>query len=263
MNFDVYLKTILMPCFGGLAFFSMFTTKNMNTQLNKLALVTGATKGMGLAISRMLAAEGFHLVLSARSYLDLDVLKNELENRHGVRVYPYVCDFLEYSELVRMVDEVMAIFKNLDVLVNNVGIYRQVSLLDESDSDFYDQWQVNFKTAYYLCKQIGKSMRARKSGHIFNISSIASREPVVAAGSYTITKFAVAGLTAVLRLELAPYGVKVTEVIPGSTLTASWDGEQVEKDTFILPEDVASAVRACLLMSKGAHVNEIIIKPAG
>ena len=137
----------------------------------------------------------------------------------------------------------------------------QVSLLEETQIDFEVQWQVNFMTAYTLSRHFGKKMRDRGSGHIFNISSIASRRPVAAAGSYTVTKYALAGLNAVLRTELGAYGVKVTEIIPGATLTASWEGADVQEDRFVAADDIAEAIRVCLRMSGGANIDEIVLKP--
>src|SRR5690606_23562417 len=116
-------------------------------------------------------------------------------------------------------------------------------------------------TAYTLSRHFGKKMRNRGKGHIFNISSIASRKPVAEAGPYTVTRYALAGLTAVLRMELGAYGVKVTEIIPGQTLTASWEGLVVDKNRFVAAKDIAEAVRVCLCMSGGANIDEMVVKP--
>jgi len=104
-------------------------------------------------------------------------------------------------------------------------------------------------------------MIAAGEGHIFNICSIAALTPVVEAGTYSVTKFALLGLTKVMRLELQAHNVKVTAVIPGSTLTSSWDGVKVDKNVMVMPEDIASAVVNIYNMSPGANVDEIVIKP--
>jgi short-subunit dehydrogenase len=104
-------------------------------------------------------------------------------------------------------------------------------------------------------------MRAAGAGHIINICSVAGLEPVVAAGSYSVTKYALMGLTKVLREELKPAGVKVTAIIPGATLTHSWEGTDIAPEHFIQPEDIASGVLACLQMSAGANIEELVIKP--
>lgn len=108
----------------------------------------------------------------------------------------------------------------------------------------------------------GKSMIAAGAGHIFNICSVAALNPVVEAGTYSVTKAALLSLNNVMRLEMQEHGIKVTAVIPGSTLTNSWKGQAVDKDTMVLPEDIASAIVNIYKMSTGANVDQIIIKPA-
>ena len=228
----------------------------------KTALVTGATKGMGKSIAAMLAAEGYHLFITARHEADLIALKTDLlQACPGITVHYAVCDCADRQQVNNLISAADQVFEELDVLVNNVGIYRQVSLLEETQQDFEQQWQVNFATAHALSRHFGRKMRNRGKGHIFHISSIASRKPVAAAGSYTVTKYALAGLNAVLRAELGAYGVKVTEIIPGATLTASWDGTDVQEDRLVAAADIAEAIRVCLRMSGGANIDEITLRP--
>src|SRR3546814_8983322 len=170
------------------------------------------------------------------------------------------CDFSEHEQLVKLIEWVEGQTANVDVLVNNVGIFKPVSVLEETNEDFHRQLQVNYITPHLLSRAVGRRMRQNRRGHIFNISSIASREPVSSAGTYTVTKFAVRGLTHVLREELRPHDVKVTEIIPGSTLTSSWEGTEIPAERFILPADIAEAVVTCLRLSDGATVEEIVIK---
>ena len=104
-------------------------------------------------------------------------------------------------------------------------------------------------------------MRTRRSGHIFNICSIASKTVVENAGSYSVTKTAMLSLNNVLRKELAQYNVKVTAILPGSTLTASWEGTTINPAKFVQPEDVANTLYAILNLSSGANVDEVILTP--
>ncbi len=229
---------------------------------NRTALITGATKGMGLAITNELAAMGCDLLLIARNADELNTLKTTLESQHaGISVQYKVCDVADAGQLDELIGWVNSLAAGPDILINNVGIFRPVPVLDETDDDFQQQLQVNYVTPHLLSRTVGRRMRENRRGHIFNISSIASREPVSAAGTYTVTKFAVRGLTHVLREELRPHDVKVTEIIPGSTLTSSWEGTEIPADRFILPADIAAAIATCLRMSDGANVEEIVIKP--
>lgn len=234
----------------------------MLQSMYRTALITGATKGMGLAITNKLAALGYHLLLTARKVDELETLKITLESQHaGVTVHYRAYDVADTSQLNGLINWVNGMVVAPDILINNVGIFKPVSVLDETDEDFHRQLQVNYITPHLLSRAIGRRMRKNHHGHIFNISSIASREPVSSAGTYTVTKFAVRGLTHVLREELRPHGVKVTEIIPGSTLTSSWEGSEIPADQFILPADIAEAIVTCLRMSDGATVEEIMIKP--
>lgn len=229
---------------------------------HRTALITGATKGMGLAITNKLAAVGCNLLLTARNTDELKSLKTTLESQHtDITVQYMACDVADAGQLDALLEWVSGMVTGPDILINNVGIFIPVSILEETEADFEQQMQVNYYTPHRLSRAIGRSMRERRHGHIFNISSIASREPVSSAGTYTVTKFAVMGLTHVLRDELRPYDVKVTEIIPGSTLTSSWEGTEIPAERLILPADIAEAVVTCLRMSDGANVEEIVIKP--
>ena len=234
----------------------------MSLYNNYTALITGATKGMGRTIAEKLAQSGYNLLLIARDNQALEALKGKLETLHvGINVAYLTCDFSKHEQVSTLITTIENLATDVDILVNNVGIFKPASILDESDADFNQQMQINYYTPHLLSRAIGRRMRQNRHGHIFNISSIASREPVSSAGTYTVTKFAVRGLTHVLRDELKPYDVKVTEIIPGSTLTSSWEGTEVPADEFILATDIAEAIVTCLRMSKGANVDEIVIKP--
>lgn len=234
----------------------------MGILIGKSALITGASKGMGRAIALALATEGYDLALCARNIEGLQDLENEIQKRNpSVKVFLKACDFSISREVEQLASWVETHFPVLDVLVNNVGIYERVSLLKEGPNVLNDHMQVNLYTPHFLSNYFGQIMRDAAKGHIFNITSIASREPVTAAGAYTITKFALMGLTKVLREELRNFGVKVTEIIPGSTLTSSWEGTDVPAEQFVLPEDIAKVLLTCLSLSPGANIEEVVIQP--
>ena len=234
----------------------------MSVLNGKSALVTGASKGIGRAIAIALATEGYDLALCARNLEGLQELEVEIQKKNpSVKVFLKTCDFSITKEVEQLAAWVDTIFPVLDVLVNNVGIYERVSLLKEGPNVLNDHMQVNLYTPHFLSNYFGRIMRDAGKGHIFNITSIASREPVSAAGAYTITKFALTGLTKVLREELRKFGVKVTEIIPGSTLTSSWEGTDVPEEQFVLPEDIAKVLITCLSLSSGANIEEVIIRP--
>ena len=225
------------------------------------AIITGATKGIGRAIALILADAGYNIAICARSQPDIDDLCNEIKETYQVQAIGLQTDCSNSSQLNHFADFVQQHFPTVEVLVNNAGMYIPGTILDEPDNLLQEQLQLNLFAAHSLCRIFGKKMRENKNGHIFNICSIAAIKPVVTAGSYTVTKVALLGLTRVLRDELMPYNVKVTAILPGSTLTASWEGTDLPPDRFVTASDVANAILASLKMSKGANVDEVVIRP--
>lgn len=224
------------------------------------AIITGATKGIGRAISIKLAENGFNLALCARNADDLNALAAKLCQYH-VKVFTFVADLSDKSQTLNFCRQAFLSFDQIDVLVNNAGAFIPQNILDEKDSDFEYQMAVNVSAVYFISKFFGRIMRNQQLGHIFNICSVASKAAVQNAGSYSVTKAALLSLNDVLRTELALHQVKVTAVLPGSTLTASWEGTSISKEKFVQPGDIAEMINAVLKMSKGANVDELTIKP--
>ena len=226
------------------------------------AIVTGATKGMGRAIVMELAANNYNITFCARDENQVEAFLDEL--RKG---YPHLHFFgmradLENSSDVNGFAEFAARnFGQVDVLINNAGLYIPSELMNEDERCLQRQMQVNVFAPHFLSKFFAAKMIDHGRGHIINICSIASLEPVTRAGSYSISKTALLGLTKALREELRPAGVKVTAVLPGSTLTDSWSGTDLPSDWFILSQDIAKSIINCLQMSSGANIDEIIIRP--
>jgi 3-oxoacyl-[acyl-carrier protein] reductase len=224
------------------------------------AVITGATKGIGKAIAVKLAQDGYNLSVCARSESDLISLQQELATL-GVTVLAVVADCSKQIDLLNFYEKTMAQFATIDVLVNNVGVFLPGSVLDEPDENFEIQQQTNLNSAYYLSKYFGKIMREQRAGHIFNICSIASTQIIENAGAYTVTKTAMLSLNHVLRKELATHHVKVTAILPGSTLTASWIGTEISPERFVQPEDIANSLHAILNLSAGVNVDELVLTP--
>jgi short-subunit dehydrogenase len=228
----------------------------------KNALITGATKGIGRAISLAFAKQGLNLSICSRNLKELEDFKIEL-----LKANPDISVFIQVADC-SIKQEVRDFARNtrdqlgfVSVIVNNVGMYVHSSILDDEDDTFYKQLNTNLMPAYELYRYFGKSMMEAKDGHIFNICSAASLTPIVHAGTYSVTKVALLGLSNIMKLEMQEYGIKVTSIIPGSTLTSSWGDTPVDKDRFVLPGDIASAIINIYNMSAGANVDEIVIKP--
>jgi short-subunit dehydrogenase len=229
----------------------------------KNALITASTKGMGRAIAIAFAKEGISLAICSRHSEDLDVFKAELlAINPNIKVFTAVADCSIKQQVLEFANAAEKELGFINIIVNNAGMYTYSSILDDAEDTFQKQVNTNLMPAYELYRYFGKKMTAAHEGHIFNICSVAALAPIAEAGTYSVTKFALLGLSKVMRLEMQPHGVKVTAIIPGSTLTDSWKGMEVDKDKMVLPEDIASAILNTYKMSPGANVDELIIKPA-
>lgn len=229
----------------------------------KNALITGSTKGMGRAIAIAFANEGLNVAICSRNEKELLEFKDELLGVNpNIKVLAKVADGSNKSQLLDFAAAAQHDLGFIDVVVNNLGMFIPSSILDDADDTFQKELNTNLMPTYELYRFFGKTMIAARKGHFFNICSVASLNPIAQAGTYSVTKYALLGLTKVMRLEMQEHGVKVTAIIPGSTLTDSWKDAVVDKNTMVLPEDIASAIINIYRMSAGANVDEIIIKPA-
>ena len=226
------------------------------------AIVTGATKGIGRSIVMELAANNYNIIFCARDQKEVQILLDELIHSFSqLQFFGMRADMEKNSDVRALAEFAENSLGHVDVLINNAGLYIPSGLLEEDERCLERQMQVNVFAPHYLSKYFAARMMESGKGHIVNICSIASLEPVVRAGSYSISKAAMLGLTKALREELRPAGIKVTAVLPGSTLTDSWAGTELPKDWFILSEDIAKSIINCLQMSSGANIDEIIIRP--
>ena len=227
----------------------------------KSILVTGGTKGIGRAIVKRFAKEGFDIYTCSRNPRDLELLKAELEQDHpGIQVIAVVADLSKKEEVERFSQEVKS-HGIPDVLVNNTGIFLPGALHDEPEGNFEFIMQTNLFSAYYLTRGFVQEMMKRKSGHIFSMGSIAGLTAYPNGGSYAVSKWALLGMTKCLREELKPYQVKVTSILPGATFTDSWAGAGIPEERFMRAEDVAESVWGAYNLSPYSVVEELIIRP--
>lgn len=227
------------------------------------ALLTGATKGIGMAIAKALVSEGINVAICSRNEQDLLSVKEALlKINPGIKVFVRVTDCSLRDEVISFAAEAERELQSIQIIINNAGLFLPGSILEEDENALQKQMNLNLMAGYELYRYFGKKLMAARGGHVFNICSIASKQVVADAGSYSVTKFAQLGLNHVMRTEMKAYGVKVTAILPGPTLTGSWAGTSILPVKFVLPEDVAAAVTNCLKMSTGANIDELIIQTA-
>ncbi len=230
--------------------------------MNKLLVITGGTKGIGRSIIHLFAANGFDIATCARNEEDLQTLKRELETAYpGNKVFTQRADLSVKEEVEQFAGVVKSLNRKIDVLVNNAGYFIPGQIHNEAEGTLENMIHIHVYSAYYLTRQLIASMMKEKDGYIFNMCSIASIMAYPNGGSYSIAKFALYGMTKVLREEMKPHGIRVTAILPGATLTASWAGVDIPAERFMKPEDVAQAVYGAYNLSKQSVVEDIIIRP--
>jgi short-subunit dehydrogenase len=230
--------------------------------MKKYILVTGGTKGIGRAIVEKFAAEGFHIITCARTEADLKALKLDIQQKYTFsKVFYQATDISDSLAVDAFVAYVRGLKVKIDILVNNAGVFIPGKIVEEDINALQFMLDNHVVSAYRITKGLVGDMIKRKSGHIFMLCSTASIMPYTNGGSYCVAKFALLALTKVLREELKPHQVKVTAILPGATLTASWEGVDLPAERFMKPEDVASAISNAYCMSANTVVEEILIRP--
>lgn len=230
--------------------------------MNKTVVVTGGTKGIGKAINELFAQKGFKIFTCARNENDLKDLKNNLEKKYsGCSLHYLPADMSNKEDVKKFSKYVLdEVGDSLDVLINNAGLFIPGTVAEEEEGALEKMIETNLYSAYHLTRALLSSVKKAK-GHIFSICSTASIIPYMNGGSYCISKFAMLGMTKVLREELKTEDVRVTAVLPGATYTASWDGVELPEERFMKPEDVASSVMNAYEVSDRTVIEEIILRP--
>lgn len=238
---------------------------------NKVAIVTGASRGIGAAIARRLAADGFTVVVNyAGKAAEAEALVAEIEAAGGTAI-PAQADVSDPAAVARLFDAAQAAFGGIDVLVNNAGIMKLASLADSDDALFDSQVAINLKGSFNTLREAAK--RLREGGRIINLSSSVVGLSLATYGVYAATKAGVEAMTHILTKELRGRNITVNAIAPGPTATPLFlDGKpQAVIDTLTKaaplerlgqPEDIANAV-AFLAGPDGGWINGQILRANG
>jgi len=236
----------------------------------KVAIVTGASAGIGQATARSLAAEGATVVITARRLERLEALREEILEAGGT-VLAIAADVTSQAEVEAVVTATLEAFGRIDVLVNNAGIMRIAPIQENRIDDWRRMVDVNVNGVLNYLSSVLPTMLEQSSGHIVNVGSVAGRRPFPGAAVYSATKFALRSLSWGLHLELGnAHGIRVTDIQPGYVSTellsddpatsAAWDEAWSDRRT-LQPEDVARTIVFAVASPDHVSVSEILVRP--
>ena len=230
--------------------------------MNRLVIVTGGTKGIGKACVERFLEEGCDVITCSRDEKDLLSLHQELKVRFSSSaLYYQVADLSDRQSVSDFIAFIHSFKRPIEALINNTGVFIPGQVHNETEGTLEKTIETNVYSAYHLSRGVLPNMMEQKRGHIFNMCSTASIVGYPNGGSYCISKFALYGMSKVLREEMKPHGIKVTAILPGATLTNSWAGTDLPTDRFMDSKDVAEAIWSTFSLSPRTVVEEILIRP--
>lgn len=237
--------------------------------MNKIALITGATSGIGLATAELLLENHFNVIITGRRIERL----HQIQQKYGEnRVFCLNFDVQNESEVIAALTSLPNDWKSIDVLVNNAGLAWGLGKFFEGNSHHWDTMiDTNVKGLLYVSKVVANWMKDRKLGHIVNIGSIAGKEVYMNGNVYCATKHAVDALTKAMRLELAEFNVRVTGIHPGAVETefseVRFDGDKERAKAVyqgfenLIAEDIADAILYAVTRKPHVNINDLVIMP--
>ena len=230
----------------------------------KSAVVTGATRGIGLAITRALLERGGHVFICARDGADVEQAVASLRSEHGDSVRGSACNVRSYDNVRSLFSDVRQAFGTLDILVNNAGIGSHTYVEQMSVEEWNATLETNLSGVFYCCHEALPLMKSNGGGYIINIGSLAGKHASPGSAAYCASKFGLVGYSEALMQEVRYEHIRVSHVMPGSVNTSFGrsGGQDPAKTWKLLPEDVASAVINLLEMDPRALPSQIELRPS-
>jgi 3-oxoacyl-[acyl-carrier protein] reductase len=226
----------------------------------KVALVTGASRGIGLAVAKSLAAMGAKIAVCGRDRQRLDVAAAALE-RGGTSAVAVPADVSRAAEIAPLVQKTERSLGPIEILVNNAGIGVFGPIQDASEANWDAVLDTNLKSVFLLSRAVAPGMISRRSGHIVNIASLAGKNAFAGGGIYCASKWGLLGLTGCMAEDLRPFGIRVSAVCPGSVATDFSPHSTKDPKKMLQPEDVAHAVAMILTQSPQSFISEVLLRP--
>lgn len=225
-------------------------------------VITGGSRGLGKAFVEQFLSLGFDVVTCGRNVETLKQLVADMQVQYpNQKVLIYPADLSKTIDTQQFADFVLNNCPQIEVLINNAGIFTMGTLQTEPDYLLEQIMQTNVYAPYYLTKKLLPHFIAKQGGHIFNISSVAGNTILNNCMAYTISKHALIGFSHSLRHELKQHQIKVTTVIPSAVLTDSWSGVDLPPNRLMPAEDIAQAIADAYKLSKRTVVEDIVLRP--
>ena len=230
---------------------------------NKIAVITGAGKGIGRAAAKLFLKEGASVVLNSRTKADLDSFVKENQD-YKDKILTVAGDVSDEKVIEKIVKETTEKFSRIDILVNNAGFGKFDEMVNSTTKDFDDMFSTNVRSLYILTREFLPYMIKQNGGVVVNIASIAGKNGVPTASIYSATKHAVMGLSRSLMLEVRKHGIRVIAICPGSVATEFFreSPSELAQNTMLASEDIAETILYAAVLPPNATVNEIEIRPA-
>ncbi len=224
----------------------------------KVALVTGGNRGIGRGIAEGLSREGATVVLTARTAAAADQAAKEIGNdAMGV-----ACDVRSHELVQRLFAEAARRHGGVDILVNNAGVGVFGPVADMDPEDWRATIETNLNGVFYCCREAIPQMKQRGGGYIFNISSLAGKNPMLNAAAYNASKFGLNGFSEALMMEVRYDGIRVSYLMPGSVATEFGRGTAVKSDWALTPADVSDVVLDLLRSPARALYSRVEMRPS-
>lgn len=237
----------------------------MKNLFGKVAVVTGASKGIGATLAQQLASQGVNVALLARSRERLTQVERALTH-HNVRAVGIPTDITSWEQVQDALNKIQSTFGTVDYLVNNAGLAHWNPIIECTEDQWDDMMNLNLKGMFFCTKAFAPIMIANQSGHIINISSSLGKHAAAGFSVYSATKFAVTGFSEAVQLELKPYGIKVTTIYPGIVDTEFRDhqtnrpkGTRLDTSKMLSADDVAEAIVYVMKTADTATPSELVV----
>jgi NADP-dependent 3-hydroxy acid dehydrogenase YdfG len=241
--------------------------------MKKIALITGATSGIGKSTANMLASCGFNLIITGRRKERLDELKSQLEIKYKSEALPLCFDIRNRDEVCMAMENVPKQWKNISVLVNNAGLAVGLNHIQDGLLDDWDRMiDTNIRGLLYITRCVAPLMIANSQGHIINICSVAGKDVYENGNVYCATKHAVDALSKAMRIDMLKHNIKVTNVCPGAVET-EFSIVRFKNDvarakatyagmTPLTGDDIADVIKFVINLPSHVCINDIVITPA-